>query len=165
MFSCALFYPNRPYIVFFLFKILFQLCSDWKGVSLLLFVVSPHPTGNVGGIFGRPFSFFPSGAEQAGGQAKVEPQILGRRRCWSALRVARGQTIMISNSQTFKAQNSGKTEASFEKKRPQLVFLGTPHGDRQRKHLSQVAPYGRKWRRIKRFLPQAHLGVRSNQDI
>ena len=144
---------------------------NWNIVFLLRFlflVVSPHPTGNVGGIFGRPFSFFPSGAEQAGGQAKVEPQILGRRRCWlsrPALCVARGQTIMISNSQTFKAQNSGKTWASFEKKRPQLVFLGTPHGDRQRKHLSQVAPYGRKWRRIKRFLPQAHLGVRSNQDI
>ena len=79
-----------------------------------------------GGIFGRTFSFFsPKAGRQAG---KVEPQIAGRRRfCLSNL--ARGQTIMISNSQTFKAQNSGKTGAS-PKKRPHpgcLVFLPEPH--------------------------------------
>ena len=104
-------------------------------------------------------------SHQVQGKLEGKPRLSHKYWGGGALRVARGQTIMISNSQTFKAQNSGKTEASFEKKRPQLVFLGTPHGDRQRKHLSQVAPYGRKWRRIKRFLPQAHFGVRSNQVI
>ena len=108
------------------------------------------PTGNVGGIFGRPFSFFSPAAREG----KVEPQIVAVGCPAHLSNVASGQTIMISNSQTFKAQNSGKTGASHrpeKRRRPGclLVFLATSHGGRQRKHLSQVAPYGRKWARIK----------------
>ena len=108
--------------------------------------LDPPTTGNVGGIFGRPFSFFSPAARE--GKVVV---VVG---CPAHLsNVASGQTIMISNSQTFKAQNSGKTGASHrpeKRRRPGcLVFLATSHGGRQRKHLSQVAPYGRKWARIK----------------
>ena len=109
-------------------------------------IFDPPTTGNVGGIFGRPFSFFSPAARE--GKVVV---VVG---CPAHLsNVASGQTIMISNSQTFKAQNSGKTGASHrpeKRRRPGcLVFLATSHGGRQRKHLSQVAPYGRKWARIK----------------
>ena len=76
------------------------------------------PTGNVGGIFGRPFSFF----SPAGREGKVVV-VVG---CPAHLsNVASGQTIMISNSQTFKAQNSGKTGASHRPEKRRLpCFLG-----------------------------------------
>ena len=113
------------------------------------YFLDPPTTGNVGGIFGRPFSFFSPAARKG----KVEPQIVVVGCPAQQSNVAPGQTIMISNSQTFKAQNSGKTGASHrpeKRRRPGcLVFLATSHGGRQRKHLSQVAPYGRKWARIK----------------
>ena len=85
-----------------------------------------RPTGNVGGIFGPPFSFFsPKAGRQAG---KVEPQIAGTRRsCLSQRRPgANHNDIKQSNLQSTEQRKNGRVPQKRDRTQVSLFSWRNP---------------------------------------